>query len=49
MSDNQPPDAEQLPDARLVRWLRALKLLLTVLLLAVSLWRVLNGAPPVFP
>ncbi len=48
MRDHQPPDAEPLPDSRLVRWTRALKLLLTVLLLAISLWRTLDGAPPVF-
>lgn len=34
---------DALADSQLARWLRLLKLLLTVLMLAVSLWKALSG------
>ena len=34
---------EDPPDRQAVRWLRVLKLLLTVILLAIAVWRALAG------
>lgn len=39
-----PANREDLPDLRAVRWLRVLKLLLTVILLAIAVWNALAGA-----
>ena len=39
-----PANPEGRPDARVVRWLRVLKLLLTVILLAVAVWNAFGGS-----
>lgn len=36
--------SEDQPDLQAVRWLRVLKLLLTVILLAIAVWNALSGA-----
>ena len=37
-------ESEDPPDRQAVRWLRVLKLLLTVILLALAVWNALSGA-----
>lgn len=39
-----PASREDRPDARAVRWLRLVKLVLTVVLLAVAVWNTFAGA-----
>ena len=37
-------ESEDPPDLQAVRWLRVLKLLFTVILLAIAVWNALSGA-----
>ena len=41
---SRPAESEDPPGGRPVRWLRVLKLLLTVILLAIAVWNALSGA-----
>jgi len=48
--DLPPDDPDAVPSRdRLVRWLRVLKLLLTVILLSLAVWQGLSGALPALP